>query len=547
MWGRKIAWGYFQCDPLRMTYSEGQNMSGNLCNLTRPLLQHTVTFVLCLSFAAASLSPCTFAISSDSHASLSQTIAIVGGTLVDGSGQTVLKNSVVLVTGDSISDVGRRGKIRIPSDARVIEAKGLVIAPGFIDTHNHSDRGLGVDPAAPTQVSQGITTIAVGQDGGSPFPVGEYLSKLDQDKVAINVLTFIGHATLRSRVMGEDTNRQATSQEIDEMKGLVDQAMRDGAFGLSSGLEYETGKPATTEEVIALATVASKYRGIYISHIRDEADKAFESFRELIRISREARLPAQVSHIKLGTVGVWGRARAAVALIEKARRSGLDITADCYPYDAWSSTIRVLIPSGRHDDRQDVARGLADVGGAKNITIVSCRAHPDYEFKTLQKIADEQSISPIDLYMQIVRDGGAGIVCHSMIEPDIRTFYQRPWVMVSSDGGIGSRHPRGAGTFPRVLGEFVRKQNWLTLQEAIRKMTSLPAWRLGLKDRGLIKRGYKADLVLFDANQIIDRATFQEPQLVSRGVERVFVNGVEVWSDGQTTGRLPGKALRREN
>ena len=472
-------------------------------------------------------------------------IAITGASLIDGSGATSVRNSVVVVTGDSITAVGRAGSVRVPAGAKTIDGRGLVIAPGFIDMHNHSDRGLDSDPSAATQVSQGITTISVGQDGGSPFPVGEYLDKLDRDPVALNVLTFVGHATVRSKVMGENTNRQATPAEIEKMRGLVEQAMRDGAFGLSSGLEYEVGKPATTEEVIALAAVAGRFKGIYISHMRDEADKAFDAFNELIRISREGHLPAQVSHIKLGTVGVWGRSREAVALIEKARRSGLDITADCYPYDAWSSTIRVLIPSGRHDDAADVARGIADVGGAGNITIVSCRAHPEYEFKTLESIAQSQNITAVEAYMRIVHDGGASVVCHSMKDSDIKTFYQQPWVMVSSDGGIASRHPRGAGTFPKVLGQFVRKQHWLTLQEAIRKMTSLPAWRLGLKDRGLIKRGYKADLVLFDANQIIDRATFQEPQLISRGVERVFVNGVEVWSDGQTSGRHPGKALRR--
>ena len=473
-----------------------------------------------------------------------RSIAIVGATLIDGTGRLRQPNSVVIVRGDSIVAVGKQRQVQVPTDATVLDAHGLVLAPGFIDTHNHSDRGLRDDASAATQVSQGITTISVGQDGGSPLPVGQYLDQLQQDRVALNVLTFVGHASLRSKVMGADTNRQATVQEIEEMKRLADQAMRDGAFGLSSGLEYETGKPATTEEVIALASVAAKYKGIYISHIRDEADKAFDAFRELIRISREARLPAQVSHIKLGTVGVWGRAREAVALIENARRSGLDITADCYPYDAWSSTIRVLIPSGRHDDCEDVARGLADVGGAKNITITSCRAHPDYEFKTMQEIADAQKVTPVDLYMQIVRDGGAGVVCHSMIEPDIRTFYQRPWVMVSSDGGIGSRHPRGAGTFPRVLGQFVRQKHWFTLQEAIRKMTSLPAWRLGLSDRGLIRRGYKADLVLFDPTAVIDRATFQQPLRISAGINRVFVNGIEVWNNEKVTGERPGRPLR---
>ncbi|HKE56107.1 MAG TPA: amidohydrolase family protein, partial [Pyrinomonadaceae bacterium] len=383
-----------------------------------------------------------------------------------------------------------------------------------------------------------------GQDGGSPLPVGEYLAKLERDPVSLNVLTFVGHATLRSAVMGDDTNRHSTTAEVEKMKALTEQAMRDGAFGLSSGLEYEVGKPATTEEIVALASVAGRFGGIYISHIRDEADKAFDAFNELIRISREARLPAQVSHIKLGTVGVWGRSREAVALIEKARKSGLDITADCYPYDAWSSTIRVLIPSGHHDDPVDVARGLADVGGAANITIVSCKAHPDYEFKTMESIARSQNITPVQLYMRIVRDGGASVVCHSMKDEDIKTFYQQPWVMVSSDGGVGSRHPRGAGTFPRVLGQFVRENHWLALAEAVRKMTSLPAWRLGLKDRGLIRPGYKADLVLFDPARVKDRATFAEPQLLSEGISQVFVNGRAVWRDGKVTGDRPGKALR---
>jgi N-acyl-D-amino-acid deacylase len=338
--------------------------------------------------------------------SIETPVAIVGATLIDGSGGPPLNNSVVIIQGDSIVKVGNQASVKIPSDARTIDGRGLVIAPGFIDTHNHSDRGLSEDPTAATQVSQGITTISIGQDGGSPFPIGDYFSNLERNRVALNVLTFVGHATVRSKVMGDDTNRHATPAEIVKMKALVEQGMRDGAFGLSTGLEYEVGKPATTEEIIELARVAGSFGGIYISHMRDEADKSFESFAELIRISREAKLPAQVSHIKLGTVGVWGQSRKAVRLIENARKSGLDITADCYPYDAWSSTIRVLVPSGRHDDPVDVARAIADVGGAANITIVSCRAHPDYEFKTMETIAKSQNITPVELYMRIVKDGG---------------------------------------------------------------------------------------------------------------------------------------------
>ena len=472
------------------------------------------------------------------------TTAIVGVTLIDGSGRRRIPNSTVIIRGDSILSVGQTGRLKIPTVARVVDGRGLVLAPGFIDTHNHSDRGLDNDRSAASQVSQGITTIAVGQDGGSEFPIGEYLTKLETKPVALNVLTFVGHATLRSRVMGQDTNRQATKSEIEQMQQLVDQAMREGAFGLSTGLEYETGKPATTEEVIALASIAGRHGGIYISHIRDEADKTFEALAEAIRIGREGHLPVQISHIKLGTVAVWGRAGEAVALIASAQRKGQDITADCYPYDAWNSTIRVLIPSGNHGNPTDVARGIADVGGAGNITIVSCRAHPDYEFETLEEIANKEQITPVAAYMKIVRDGGASVVCRSMKEADIRVFYSQPWVMVSSDGGIGSKHPRGAGTFPRVLGRFVRELHWLRLEEAIRKMTSLPASRLGLSDRGLVRSGMKADLVLFDSEHVIDRSTFEKPEVLSEGIRNVFVNGVEVWHDGSATGNFPGQPLR---
>jgi N-acyl-D-amino-acid deacylase len=488
----------------------------------------------------------TFSISAFSQTS-GEVIAIVGATLIDGSGGPPRPNSIVVLKGDSIITVGTRGRVKIPSGARVIDAKGLVLAPGFIDPHNHSDRGLRTEPSAASQVSQGLTTVAVGQDGGSQFPVGSFLKGLEENPVAVNVLTFVGHATVRSEVMGEDTDRHATDAELLRMKGLVRQAMIDGAFGLSSGLEYETGKPATTEEVVELARVAGSFGGIYISHIRDEADKTFDALAEAIRIGKEGRLPVQISHIKLGSVSVWGKAREAVALVSKARRSGQDVTADCYPYEAWSSTIRVLIPSGRHDDPVDVARGLADVGGAGNITVTSCRAHPEYEFKTLEAIAKSESITPVAAYMKIVKDGGASIVCHSMKESDIRVFYQQPWVMVSSDGGIGSRHPRGAGSYPRVLGNFVRQSRWLSLAEAIRKMTSFPAARFKLKDRGMVREGLKADLVLIDAARVIDKSTFKDPQLLAEGIERVFVNGVEVWTEGRVTGKLPGRPLRLQS
>jgi N-acyl-D-amino-acid deacylase len=474
----------------------------------------------------------------------SQVIAIVGGTLVDGSGRALVADSVVIIAGDRIRAAGGSARVKIPEGARLVDARGLVVAPGFIDTHNHSQSGLDTDPAAVTQVSQGITTAAFGQDGSSALPVGEYLARREKSPVAINVLSFVGHATVRSRVMGQETKRASTPAETEEMVRLVEQAMREGAFGLSSGLEYEVGKPATTGEVIALARAAGRRGGIYISHIRDEGNLVMEALAEIIRIGREARLPVQISHIKLGSVAVWGKGLEVVALVNGARRAGLDITADCYPYDAWHSTIRVLVPSGRHEDPGEVARGLADMGGAQNITIVSCEAHPGYEFKTLDAIARAEGRTPVEVYMRVVNDGGARVVGRSMKEEDIRVFYRQPWVMVGSDGGIQMRHPRSAGTYPRVLGRYVRERRWLSLQEAVRKMTSLPAWRLGLTDRGLVRPGMRADLVLFDPRRVIDRSTFREPHLIAEGVHTVFVNGVEVWRDGAATGRLPGRVLR---
>jgi len=477
--------------------------------------------------------------------SLVGTTAITGATLIDGSGRPRVENSVVILRGEVIQAIGKNGHLRIPPGSWIIDGRGLVLAPGFIDTHNHSDRGFDSDPTARSQVSQGITTVAVGQDGSSNLPIAQFLRKLDVAPVALNVLTFVGHATVRSRVMAGKTQREASTREVEQMKELVAQAMKEGAFGLSTGLEYEHGKHATTAELISLAQVAGRYRGIYISHIRDEADQTFKALAEAIEIGRQSQLPVQVSHLKLGSVSVWERADEAVALVNKARKQGLDVTADCYPYDAWNSTIRVLIPSGRHDDPDEVRKGLDAVGGADNITIVSCQSYPHYEQKTLTEIAAQEGISAISLYMRIVQGGGATIICKSMKESDIRTFYRQPWVMVSSDGEMNSRHPRGAGTYPRVLGRYVRELNWLSLEEAIRKMTSLPAERLGLRDRGLIRTGFKADLVLFDPKTVIDRATFAEPQLISAGIHRVFVNGVEVWRERAVTGKRPGRPLRK--
>ena len=477
---------------------------------------------------------------------------IANALIVDGSGTPARPGSVRVADGR----IAHIGELRAAEGEAVIDAHGLVLAPGFIDIHNHSTDGLlrgasggGAESTAlaVSQVSQGITTVVVGQDGSSPWPIAEYLARLRREPPPVNVLTAVGHATVRRLVMGDDYARPADAGEVARMEALVEQAMREGAIALSTGLEYEVGSDATTAEVVALARVAGRFGGFYISHIRDEADKAFEAMREVITIAEQAKLPVQNTHIKLGTVGVWGRADEALALFDAARRRGLDVTADAYPYNAWSSTITVLVPSRRFDDPAAVAKGLADVGGAANVLITRHAANPAYEFKTLDEVATAQGTTPVALFMQIVKAGGASVVCTSMVDEDIRAFYRWPWTMIASDGGIGMRHPRGAGTFPRVLGRFVRERGWLTLEEAIRKMTSLPAARLKLDDRGLIRTGARADLVLFDPATVIDNSTFSDPSTLSTGIHRVWVNGTLVWDAPRATGATPGMVLGSRN
>ena len=478
-----------------------------------------------------------FAVPAWSQAS---SFVIRNANIIDGSGKPGSIGDV-RITGETITSVG---KLNPKKGELVIDGTGLVIAPGFIDIHNHSESGLLRDGAAANQVSQGITTVIIGPDGGSPESLADYFSQL-QGKIGINVGAFIGHGTIRRMVMKEDFKRPATPEETAKLERLVDEAMRQGAFGLSSGLEYDNGFSATTEELIALSAAAARHQGIYMTHMRDEEEGVLDAIRESIRIGKEARIPVQISHIKMGNSSVWGRSAEAISIINEARRSGQDVTADAYPYTAWASTITVLVPSRKHDDPAEVERGIKAIGGPNKVLITSAREFPDYEGKTLEQAAALAGKTPVETYIDIVKRGGAGVIGYGMTESDVKAFYQTPWVMVSSDGGIGSRHPRGTGTFTRVLGRFVRENKWMSLEEAIRKMTSAPATRLGLKDRGLIKKGMKADLVLFDPNTVLDRATFTEPQVFSTGVKSVYVNGVQVWDGDKVTGQMAGQILKK--
>ena len=473
---------------------------------------------------------------------------IVNAQVSDGT-DAPLKKVSVRVTGDRITKVGI---FKPTAGEQIIDAQGLVLSPGFIDIHNHSTEGLDADPLAETQISQGITTVVLGPDGDSPWPIGTWLDTRRKNPASLNVATLFGHATVRSLVMGKDFRRVATPEEIQKMAALAEDAMNEGALGVSSGLEYDVASYSSTAEVVALAEVAAKHGGFYETHIRDEGNKSFSALEEEIAIGQRAHMPVEHSHIKVSTVAVWGKAPEYINVIEAARKRGLDFLADCYPYDAWHSNIKVLMPDKQYTNPQSVEKALTDTGGPDTVTITEFSPHPEYVGHNIADLAKERKISTTDMYIQIIQEGDAAnteasIIGKSMIERDIQAFYQQPWVMVASDGGIGSQHPRGAGTFPRVLGVYVREKHWITLPEAIHKMTGLPAQRLGWKDRGTIREGAVADLVLFNPATVIDRSTFAKPFEIATGIEKVFVSGTLVWDGTKATGAKPGRVISADD
>src|SRR6266851_4581493 len=414
------------------------------------------------------ISSILFATASPGQQEPARTVVIIHAQIADGTGKPLWQASV-RIAGDRITKLGN---FRPARDEQIIDAKGLVLAPGFIDIHNHSTEGIESDPLAESQTAQGITTVVLGADGDSPWPIGSWLKAREANPSSLNIALLAGHATIREQVMAKDFKRAATPAEIAKMVQLVDQGMREGAIGLSSGLEYEVASYSATDEVVAMAAATARYGGFYMTHIRDEADKSFDALNEEISIGERARIPVEHSHIKLGTVGVWGKAPEYIRTVELARKRGVDFLADCYPYDAWHSNIKVIMPDKQYENPESVKKALADTGGPDTVTITDFKPHPEYASHTIAELAAQRGISPVQMYIQIIREGDAanteaGVIGKSMIESDIKAFYQQPWVMVASDGGIGAHHPRGAGTFPRVLGLYVREKHWLTLPEAI--------------------------------------------------------------------------------
>jgi N-acyl-D-amino-acid deacylase len=479
-------------------------------------------------------------------------ILIRGGTVYDGSGSPG-KVEDVRVQGDTIVSIG---KLQPKDNEQVIEAKGLAVAPGFIDAHSHADFGIRGNPDAESQVRQGITTSVVGQDGIWLIPVKPFLLGIEKVHPAINFAAFSGEGGIRGKVMGKDFQRVATADEIEKMKALVEQDMKDGALGLSTGLEYNPGWYSSTEELIALSKVASKYGGMYISHVRDETNGEFKAFDELIKIGHDANMPAQINHIKLAVASMWGKTRHISELFGQVNKYNTDaklgnrqfLTADVYPYLYWSSTISVLTNSRDWGNKKVWEDGLADVGGAENVRLVRYSVDSAWVGKTLAEISKTTGKDAADLIMEIIdktKDGKGteSIVCTAMREEDLRNFIAMPEIMFCSDGEIKGSHPRGAGSFPRIFGRYVREQHVITLSEAIRKSTSLPAWRFGFTGRGLIQKGKKADIVVFNPNTIIDHATPENPTALSTGVVDMLVNGVPVLLDDKMTGARGGQAL----
>jgi dihydroorotase/N-acyl-D-amino-acid deacylase len=489
--------------------------------------------------------------------------------IVDGSGAGWFTGDVA-ITGDRIAALGF-----LPSHTagRVIDVGGLTLAPGFIDTHSHSREAIFKVPAAENLIRQGVTSLIEGPDGSSPIPLKPFLEKLAATRIGVNFGFMAGHGSIRGAVMGSK-NRAATEEEMARMREITTQAMKDGAFGLSTGLFYVPGNYAPTEEVIELARIAGSMGGVHTSHMRDEAAAILDAVRETIRIGEEGRLPTQLTHHKIIGGPNWGRSADTLKLVEDARARGVDVTIDEYPYTASSTGIAALFPQWALADgaaavkerlsapatRARIRAVIVDkirtdrgAGDPKNIQIANCSWDASLAGKNLAEITAARGVAvsletAADTAMDLVNKGGCSAIYHAMNEQDLERIMRYPFTMIASDGGVivfgaGVPHPRNYGTFARVLARYVRERHTLTLEDAIRKMTSLPAARFRIFDRGLLRPGMKADIVVFDPVRVRDAAEFGKPHQYAEGFAHVFVNGRPVLRDGKMTGELPGRVL----
>lgn len=499
-------------------------------------------------------------------------LLIVGGSVLDGTGDPAFRADLA-VQGGRIVAIARGG---LPRDnaKRVIDAAGLVVAPGFIDLHAHLEP-LFQMPDAESHVRQGVTTAMGNPDGGGFFPVGAGLDRAQAAGLGMNVGFFVGHNTVRSRVMGL-ADRDPTADELERMQAMIAAGMGDGAFGISTGLFYLPGTFAKLDEIVALSRVAADSGGIYTSHLRKEGIGLLEGVGEAMEIGRLAGIPVVLTHHKAMGRHVWGQSAVTLRMIDSARAAGTDVMADQYPYTASHTGLGVLIPTwAREGGDSAFARRVRDPvvydsilagtifniendrggGDLRRVQFSQVRWQPDLQGRRLHDWVVERGLAPTSengarLVIEAELKGGAGAIYHVMDEGDVERIMQHPMVAVASDGrlsrpGVEHPHPRAYGTFPRVLGYWVRERGVLTLEEAVRKMTSLPAWRLGLTDRGRVAEGLVADLVVFDPATVSDRATFEEPHQYPVGIPYVIVNGTPVVDGGAFTDARPGQALRR--
>ena len=468
-------------------------------------------------------------------------------TLIDGTGGPA-RPGALRVDAGRIAAVGalepRRGE-------RVVDGGGQVLAPGFIDTHSHADRRLAEQPEALAAVSQGVTTVVVGQDGDSPYPLADFFAGLGRRPAAVNVAAYVGHGTLRDLVLGKDFRRHATPAEVTAMGALLEQELASGALGLSTGLEYDPGIDSDPSEVLALARVAARHGGRYISHIRSE-DRWFETaVDEVVEIGRQTGMPVQISHLKLAMHRLWGQAPQVLAKLDAARRDGVDVTADVYPYEFWQADMMVLLPDRDPTDRAAVELALAEIAPPDGMWLTRFVPDPSLVGQTLAAIAAARGQDAATTFQQLVTasvaagDDADAIIATSMDQRDVAALLAWPHSNICSDGGLVDLHPRARGAFAKVLGRYARERGLFTLTEAVHKMTGLAADHLGFADRGRLVPGAAADLVLFDPERVVDRSTPEHPEALAAGVTTVWVNGLVVFADGKATVERPGQVWWR--
>jgi len=529
-------------------------------------------------------------------------LIVRNGRIIDGAGNPWFLADVGVKHGKIL----KIGDLKSEEAERVIDAEGSTVSPGFIDMHSHSDFAPLINPYMESKVRQGVTTEVIGNCGSSAAPLDdflrkeiletsptlreanvkldwftmdEYMQRVERNGVSLNIAPLVGHGNVRALVL-QFERRKPTEKELEDMKRILARAMEDGAFGMSTGLIYPPSCYANTEEIVELCKVAARFGGLYSSHIRGEESQLLESVKEAIQIGEQAKVRVEISHHKAAGRRNWGKVTDSLKMIEEARSRGVDVTCDVYPYTAGSFGLDSLLPPHAREGgvgklverlgsrevreklKEEMTRGvdgwhsMCETVGWENIMIAYCKGHPEYEGKAVTEITGECNLSPFDFVFDLIAEERASVsvVLFSMSDDDVRTVLKSPYSMIGSDSsaratyGIlstGKPHPRAYGTFPRVIGKYVREERVLTLQEAIRKMTSFPAQKLGLKDRGMIKEGMWADIVIFKCERIIDEATFVDPHRYPEGIECVIVNGKIVIEKGEHTRETPGEVLRR--